>query len=190
MKKELRMKKECVKQKLKAKRLRAGSARPVPDFFEGPKHKRVRGNRKISRGQTESSVPSTPSTLCISQVPGWLMRVVLYAGDDAFPVACTHRLAAWSILRDSRQVSSELRALSWLGQAGQEVWDAADERLLDQMQRVVRVLSALTPLEGPQQMPQSGTRKRLRLDYAPLDTRRITKRIKQEVLPRNADCYL
>lgn len=106
------------------------------------------------------------------------MRVVLYAGGNAFPVACTHRLAAWSILCDSRQVSSELRALSL--SLGHDGWEPADQMLLDEMQRVVQVLSALTPLDGPCQA-MTLPRRRLRLDRVPLEASTVTKRVKQEV---------
>jgi len=52
--------------------------------------------------------------------------------------------------------------------------------LLDEMQRVVQVLSALTPLDGPCQAPTL-PRRRLRLDRVPLEASTVTKRVKQEV---------
>ncbi|CAE6973137.1 unnamed protein product [Symbiodinium sp. CCMP2592] len=135
MKQEPVMKEGHAKQELRAKKRRAkraNSVGPVLDFSQPPNK---RGNRKTSRPRPSQTAPST---LCISQVPGWLMRVVLYAGGNAFPVACTHRLAAWSILCDSRQVSSELRTLSL--SLGHDGWEPADQMLLDEMQRVVQVL--------------------------------------------------
>ena len=156
MKQESIIKQEHVKSEPRVKKRRAKRANSVGAVLDFSTTPNKRGNRKTSRPRPSQTAPST---LCISQVPGWLMRVVLYAGafgflnlgsllpelliihnrqslgsqpqvrnpssdskaalnpiiepgGNAFPVACTHRLAAWSILCDSRQVSSELRALS------------------------------------------------------------------------------
>eukprot|EP00439_Symbiodinium_sp_Y106_P009841 s5358_g1.t1 len=166
--------KEHVKQELRVKKRKAKRANSVGPVLDISQPTNKRGNRKTSRPRPSKTAPST---LCISQVPGWLMRVVLYAGGNAFPVACTHRLAAWSILCDSRQVSSELRTLSL--SLGHDGWEPADQMLLDEMQRVVQVLSALTPLDGPCQAPTL-PRRRLRLDRVPLEASTVTKRVKQE----------
>ncbi|CAE6919079.1 unnamed protein product [Symbiodinium sp. KB8] len=175
MKQESIIKQEHVKSEPRVKKRRAKRANSVGAVLDFSTTPNKRGNRKTSRPRPSQTAPST---LCISQVPGWLMRVVLYAGGNAFPVACTHRLAAWSILCDSRQVSSELRALSL--SLGHNSCEPADQMLLDEMQRVVQVLSALTPLDGPCQA-MTLPRRRLRLDRVPLEASTVTKRVKQEV---------
>jgi len=105
---------------------------------------------------SESRPSFSVEVLSICQVPGWSMRLVMFLGPgmlEAGTLASTCRRLAWSLLRDSAQVTSELRpGAARLAEA--KNWRSDDEAKLEQTNGAVGVLAALLPLE-PRRSPSA-----------------------------------
>lgn len=87
-----------------------------------------------------------------SQLPGWSARLILCLGGGARtakPLACTNRHIAWSLLRDSVQLSAELRPIAQALTCA-SVWGDQEEGNFSCVQDSSTVLSALARLDiGP-----------------------------------------
>mmetsp|Transcript_23601 Transcript_23601/g.42646 ORF Transcript_23601/g.42646 Transcript_23601/m.42646 type:complete len:615 (+) Transcript_23601:29-1873(+) len=94
--------------------------------------------------------------LSICQVPGWSMRLVMFLAPgmlEARTLASTCRRLAWSLLRDSAQVSSELRPLAVKLRDARD-WRSSEEAKLEETGSAIGVLAALLPLE-PHRSPSA-----------------------------------
>ncbi|CAE8679389.1 unnamed protein product [Polarella glacialis] len=128
--------------------------------------KRLRNRLLPLRARRSSKAASPPlqataagpkkQVIGMPAVPGWSARLVLFLGGGAHsarPLACTSRKAAWDLLRDSQQISAELRHLFHTFRvANSDSWQLAEQVRLEQLQSMAGVLKALVPLEprGPQ----------------------------------------
>eukprot|EP00434_Breviolum_minutum_P020305 symbB.v1.2.017908.t1/scaffold1404.1/size168536/3 len=104
----------------------------------------------MSAGSASVRPKACPALLCMSQVPGWSMNLILFCGGSSAPLlaAVCHRMAK-PLLQDARQLSAELREkLQKDWQSGSfRKWQSSDEETLIQSQSAIQVLAALTPLE-------------------------------------------
>lgn len=114
-------------------------------------HRRSRHRWQSSCVSAGASVrpKACPALLCMSQVPGWSMNLILFCGRSSAPqlAAVCHRMAK-PLLQDARQLSAELREKlqkDWHGSFRK--WQSSDEETLIQSQSAIQVLAALTPLE-------------------------------------------
>lgn len=106
-------------------------------------------SQQISKPTEREVMTTSRDLLCVSQVPGWSMRLVLFLGRTskiAMPLACASRHLTWALLRDSQQLVAELR-MERIRLTTVKHWQALDQADLERTQGVIGVLAALVPLE-------------------------------------------